>query len=117
MRPQRIQLKRTKGWRIPENTVVVSRPSKWGNPFTIAGCRDAGYRGTDAEIADRVKEAFRGWLGPHWRENWNCEESENKRETILRCIGDLRGKNLACWCKIGDPCHADVLLKLANGDA
>jgi hypothetical protein len=27
----------------------------------------------------------------------------------------LRGKNLACWCKLGEPCHADVLLELANG--
>lgn len=35
MTPQRIQRKRTKGWKMPENTVYVGRPSKWGNPFTI----------------------------------------------------------------------------------
>jgi hypothetical protein len=35
--PERIQLRRTKGWRKPEGAIVVSRPSKWGNPFRVCG--------------------------------------------------------------------------------
>jgi hypothetical protein len=29
-------------------------------------------------------------------------------------VEELRGKNLACRCKLGAPCHADVLLQMAN---
>jgi len=110
----RIQLSRQKGWRMPESTVNVSRPGKWGNPFTLAGCREAGYVGTDAQIAERCVSAFRAWLGPHWRNNWDGPESEGRRAQILAGLPELRGKNLACWCAIGSPCHADVLLEIAN---
>jgi hypothetical protein len=37
-----------------------------------------------------------------------------KPERLTKLQADLRGKNLACWCKIGEPCHGDFLLKLAN---
>jgi hypothetical protein len=92
--PTRIQLKRTKGWHLPPNTVVVSRPSKWGNPFKV------GRDGTAKECVDRYAA----------------------RIGILTnaIVQELRGKNLACWCKLYDekglrvPCHADVLLRLAN---
>lgn len=112
--PRRVQLSRAKGWRMPANTVRVARPGKFGNPFTMADCRDAGYSGTDRQIAAQCVGAFEAWIGVHWRNNWDSEESERKRATVLASIGELRGKNLACWCKPGEPCHADVLLKLAN---
>ncbi len=112
--PSRIQRQRIKGWRLPANTVIVDRSSRFGNPFTAAGCREAGYEGTDEAIAHRCVEAFRTWLGPYWRNNWDSEESLRKRQFILDHLGDLRGKNLACWCKPDMPCHADVLLELAN---
>ena len=112
--PARIQLSRAKGWRMPPNTVKVDRSTKWGNPFTVAGCREAGYLGTDAEIAARCVEAFRVWLGPLWRNNWQGPDSEAARSAILDNIADLRGKNLACWCPPGSPCHADILLEIAN---
>ena len=111
---QRIKLRRTKGWRMPPNTIVVTRPGAFGNPFTPEQCREAGYTGTDTEIKERCVEAFRAWLGPHWRENWDGSESEKRRENILRRLPELRGKNLACWCKQVDACHGDVLLELAN---
>jgi len=97
--PVRIQRKRTRGWRMPQNTVYVGRPTKWGNPF-------------------RVK--------PSWIEWWdipecvNAEEAVDKYEKsidehdIILIRAELHGKNLACWCKLGEPCHADVLLRLAN---
>lgn len=82
----RIQRRRTKGWRLPPNTVCVSRPSKWGNP----------YRGVDAVSRYRLR----------------LEQTPSLREDARR---ELRGKNLACWCPTdGLPCHADVLLEVAN---
>jgi len=93
--PVRVQLRRTKGWKMPPGTVSVARPGKWGNPFRIG---TAAIR--NAEEAVRV---FRLWIvegiivGPR---------PPNASE--------LRGKNLACWCPLDKPCHADVLLELAN---
>jgi hypothetical protein len=103
--PERIQLRRTKGWRIPPNTVVVSRPSRWGNPYQV------GTDGVpDRETAVRL---FRALL----RRQFN--ELSNRYFVFVdeRLRADLRGKNLACWCQIGSPCHADVLLEIANGPA
>ena len=112
--PVRVQLSRKKGWRMPENTVKVSRPGLWGNPFI---CDDAAvaveaYRrhcqgGTQVFSMGPGKLQFAKGIHPntlHW--NWPQWMREN--------IGALRGKNLACWCRLGEPCHADVLLELAN---
>jgi hypothetical protein len=103
MNPKRIQLKRQKGWRKPPNTVVVARPTKWGNPYRI-GSKLTDYWGPgqvlqvkDAAMAVELYEALiqaRHWVGPD--------------------PDELRGKNLACWCPLSQPCHADVLLRLAN---
>ncbi len=129
--PLRIQRRRTKGWKMPANTLYVGRPSKFGNPFTIAGCRDAGYRGDDAAIASRCVSAFSAWLtGPYWRENWDGAASEKCRAIMITDMPDLRGKNLACWCRLCpahpdgkpmgvecaecEPCHVDHLLKISN---
>lgn len=92
MKPKRIQLKRVKGWRLPPNSIVVSRPSKWGNPFKI---------GKEFNVWQAV-DKYREWLHARTAFQW-----EIKRE--------LKGKNLACWCK-ASPCHADVLLEIANTD-
>ncbi len=100
---------------MPPNTVSVARPGKWGNPFKVSECREAGFRGSDAEIAARCVEAFRVWIDtPYWRTNWQGEESEKARAAILASLPELRGKDLACWCALDAPCHADVLLELAN---
>ena len=97
---QRIQLSRAKGWRMPPNTIIVARPSRWGNPFKAA---DHGS-GTHAQsIAVKLYEC---WL-----------DRSEQAKLMAAAIRDLRGKNLACWCKLGDPCHADVLLELANREA
>jgi hypothetical protein len=112
--PERIQLSRKRGWRMPENTVSVARPGPFCNPFTPKGCREAGYEGTEDEIRERCVEAFRVWLGPHWRENWDGEESEKRRAVVLERLPELRGKNLGCWCKVGKKCHADILIEKAN---
>lgn len=97
--PQRIQLSRKKGFKLPANTVVVSRPSKWGNPFTVQ------HNGPDA-----VK-LFRRQLDL-WGEYFYREQPV----TVGMIKAELRGKNLACWCELSDECHADTLLEIANED-
>lgn len=126
---ERIQRKRTKGWRMPEGAVYVGRPSRWGNPFRI-------YHGHTS-------------VGPSWwmaRESWkhipadeciyayvsssermgNGEAVElfrtlltvrqrDEGERLREWLTPLVGRDLACWCPLDQPCHADVLLKLANG--
>lgn len=108
--PERIQLKRTKGWRMPDNTVKVDRSTDWGNPFVIGESypisEDDGFSETGETIviknAQEAVDVFRSWIETvGWAHGLDVEE--------------LRGKNLACWCKPGTPCHADVLLELANG--
>lgn len=116
--PHRIQRKRTKGFRLPINTVSVCRPGRFGNPFKLDECRAAGYQGTDLEIKRRCVEAFRAWLCDKdgWM-NWQGDEAEMRKAAILAGLESLRGKNLACFCKLEDPCHADILLELANKSA
>lgn len=91
--PERVQLSRAKGWKMPPNTVKVDRNTIWGNPYRVGL-----YKNFTAQDA---VDAFRRWLLPR----------PIFVDTIRR---DLRGKNLACWCKPGEPCHADVLLEIAN---
>jgi hypothetical protein len=104
MKPQRIQLSRRKGWRKPANTVVVARPSRWGNPYKVApafesqGCRISAIT---PQIAVQL-----------FRENW--ERRLRQWPSARTSLEALRGKNLACWCALDRPCHADVLLELAN---
>jgi hypothetical protein len=98
--PTRIQLRRTRGWRMPPNTVKVTRPSQWGNPFRVGNLDFRRYVPFDAESA---VERFAEWLAAG---RLPVTKADVRRE--------LAGKNLACWCAIGSPCHADVLLELAN---
>lgn len=119
-KPVRVQRSRRKGSKLtsPNGLPIrcVGRGTKFGNPFTRDGCISAGYTGTDAQIKARCVEAFKAWLGPHWRNNWDGQQSEKARKAILDGLPELRGKNLACWCKVGESCHADYLLEIANGE-
>lgn len=126
--PQRIQRKRTRGWRMPANTVYVGRPTRWGNPWTLDAYWDAGYSGSARRAAEVAVDLFRAWMtqtrslwggsvpGPEIHAPWD-------KPGVTRTPPDLsalRGKDLACWCALVDeegnrlPCHADVLLELAN---
>lgn len=102
---------------MPPNTVVVARPAKWGNPFRITYYRDAmGLDEADArKLAVKLfTECVQG------RDEAVCPDKQDRIEVIRASIGELRGKNLACWCKICETdgryvqCHADVLLSIAN---
>lgn len=103
---QRVQLSRKAGWRKPENTVSVARPGKWGNPFPVGGTGPMERFAADQEGA--VGHFRQMMVDPELRAAAGYPSDEEIKST-------LRGKNLACWCRLGTPCHADVLLEIANG--
>jgi hypothetical protein len=106
--PQRIQLRRSKGWKMPENTVKVDRTTKWGNPFLI----------TPELTRERSIALYEMMMAgkPSKDAPLSIVEQRERREAIIASVGELKGKNLACWCSLDGPCHGDVLLKLANSD-
>lgn len=75
---------------MPPNTVYVGRPGLWGNPYLV------GAESYGGQTIEKSLYAYRHMFLPG------------------RDLGDLRGKNLACWCPMDEPCHSDVLLELAN---
>lgn len=114
--PTRVQLRRTKGWRMPPNTVRVSRPGIFGNPWTIESARRAGYSDDETQLARWCCELYRGWVTGDPRSITRMLAGGEERVAGVRLrLPGLRGRNLACWCSLGRPCHADVLLELVNG--
>jgi hypothetical protein len=119
--PERIQLRRTKGWRKPDGAIVVARPSRWGNPISFS---DVGgqYPSLDhTQIATMVVRDFqtlatRGRLAfPNWRyADGNRGPVEFTYPSIDVIRAELAGQDLGCWCDLDEPCHADILLELAN---
>lgn len=103
MKLERIQLSRKKGFKLPPNTIVVARGHGrlWGNPFLVKNVIEFFGKQKAKQVC---VNSFRDWL------NESTEGSEMK--ILIR--QKLRGKNLACFCKIGTPCHVDVLLEIAN---
>jgi len=79
---------------MPPNTVYVGRPTKWGNPFRLGvdGDREECISKYEKMLRERTLINNEYWLEP------------------------LRGKDLACWCPLDKPCHADVILKILNAE-
>jgi hypothetical protein len=92
---QRIRMSRAKGWRKPQGAVVVARPSRWGNPHRPA-----------APTADAHRIAVAAY-----REDLLAGRLPVTTDDVRRA---LAGRDLACWCRPDLPCHADVLLEVAN---
>ena len=109
--PERIRLSRAKGYRMPPNTRKVDRSTRWGNPFVPTQQYVACYRPGAASVAllhlheppslGRALDLFAAYLYA-------------KIQDDPRFLEPLRGMNLACWCPLDQPCHADILLRLAN---
>jgi hypothetical protein len=115
--PKRIQRKRTKGWKMPANAVYVGRPTKWGNPFVVHG--DHMLHGRAQTMAPSVAlGCFRAavhqgaWFSQPLP--WPKGKIPDQLTTVEEVQRELRGKDLACWCPLDQPCHADVLLEIAN---
>jgi Domain of unknown function (DUF4326) len=107
-KPVRLQLSRMKGFKLQEFSlgvnglpaVLCARPGAWGNPYVIGtpGIPDA---------ATAVQ------LYRDWSDCWD-EPNHPTFRYSREALETLRGKNLACWCRLDEPCHCDVLLERAN---
>ena len=102
--PERVTLSRAKGWKMPPNTVKVDRTTKWGNPFKVGATNPYG------SVTKDTRHSWQIYLG----------FAPQNDVLVSAARAELRGKNLACWCKQPGPyeddaCHAAVLLKIANG--
>ena len=135
MSPVRVQRKRTKGWRMPENTVYVGRPTIYGNPFEAFKTECCGFWDVRDDngvtyLVDHNATHAESHL-PRWAKSYATRESVrlfhddltywlggrmSHDPALAEAIHGLRGKDLACWCPLDKPCHADVLLELANRD-
>lgn len=119
---KRIQLRRTKGWRKPDGAIVVARPSKWGNPFRVEHTDPDGEfaecgpyfvdDGLGVTFFHRIDEA-RFYAAECFRLDLTMRELPGW-PTVEEIRDVLAGHDLACWCPLDQPCHADVLLELAN---
>lgn len=103
--PQRIQRKRTKGWRMPPGAVYVGRPTRWGNPWRIG-------QWVNYTASDSLKD-YRRWMAMDLS-MLSAEGCYGRPPTSEEIRENLRGKDLMCWCPLNQPCHADVLLEIAN---
>lgn len=117
-RPQRMQLSRKAGFNLQATSLalnglpakLITRPGPWGNPFTIDEM--AERYGLDRAAAQvKAVELCGQWL------SGTLDPALSPGEPPARAVirAELKGHNLACWCKAGTPCHADVLIELANG--
>lgn len=119
--PVRIQRQRKKGWKMPPNTVYVGRGSKWGNPFKPRELTPRSRR--------KAASLYRSWINGRltgarmlktFKATSPCDlvawmaHMVMARTFLIKDLHELKGKNLACWCPADQPCHADVLLELAN---
>jgi hypothetical protein len=113
--PRRIQRRRVRGWSLAgaadpfRGGVIVSRPSRYGNPCKVGLMQEMGYEDPHAAAAAN----FRTWLGGN-RFDAPTDEADRRRERILDGLPALRGKDLACTCRLDQACHADWLLDRAN---
>ena len=125
---ERIQLRRTRGWRMPADTIKVDRSTRWGNPF----CASTAGRPGEAEV--RLAGGASWWAPSRWTaadtvamyDAWmhgdavcDAATGEPLPKAVVAALPGrpevhlLRHRHLACWCRLGEPCHADVLLRLA----
>ena len=138
--PIRVVRSRAKGWKNPENTVYVGRGSKWGNPFKVEATpksigkylltfsetyiNDESVKkiysennylfDTKEEAVERAIQCYGAWLLPYTHQAGGMERFYLSDMNLKSIKEELAGKNLSCWCKAGDMCHADWLLQIAN---
>lgn len=97
-------MRRSAGWRKPPGVVYVGRPTQWGNPFRVGG-RAHGALDPATAVANYRDALLKGEL------------RASDGAALIDRLPALRGRDLGCWCDLDKPCHADVLLELANGSS
>ncbi|MGZ9004722.1 MAG: DUF4326 domain-containing protein [Burkholderiales bacterium] len=117
--PTRVQLSRSKGWRKPANTVTVSRPGRWGNPYRVDVYgldlalrlhRNSLYGHWDASAVEHLDDSL--WGATYaLHVDFLSRLGPNPIETAR---SELHGRNVACWCRLDARCHGDLLLTIAN---
>lgn len=105
--PERIQLSRRKGFRMPPNSRSVARPTRWGNPYTLDMYRGDWPQSSEHELRRMAVSDFRGMVDGRWEFDGDVDYP-----SLDEIRAELAGKNLACWCPLDHACHADVLLAI-----
>lgn len=108
---KRIQRKRTKGWKMPPNTIYVGRPTVWGNPFTAKEWKKDGEKVSPTALVLMYQILLSEVFGVFKKK---YKQTDEEKLLLHEFLKPLRGKNLACWCALDKPCHADVILELLN---
>lgn len=130
--PKRIQLSRARGWRMPAGARKVDRSTPWGNPFKILEPERGAYgRSWRVVFVPRVGQARPDWAPEVEQARHPTREGAElamiaafrrwmgepgRAELLERGCRELRGHDLACWCKPGHPCHSEVWIELVNGE-
>jgi hypothetical protein len=131
--PQRIQRKRTRGSRLTGGALSVARPSRYGNPFRIVGTSVVGMDWDDALEWDcgigampdacqtyrrlPTRDAAAQYAVDLYRELLHARQRDWDPSRFAKWISGAQGRDLACYCPLDQPCHADVLLDIANREA
>lgn len=109
--PKRYQRRRTLGAKMPDGAVYVGRPTKWGNPYRVEPEAPQIVTHPDGRWWTVCSDAHSFVVGEFRADLLSGElEQINVADVVL----ELEGRALVCWCRLDQPCHADVLLELAN---
>jgi len=129
--PHRLQRRRAKGWRMPEGAIYVGRPTRWGNPWHVGdgeirivapmeGPGAGSFDTDDIRWCDLTLPGSAGLTAEMavalYRDDLESILTDPDPESteVVAALAELRGKDLVCWCPLNQPCHADVLLEVAN---
>lgn len=114
--PERIQMSRQRPWRAEHpDAVIVARPSKWGNPFKVGNELVPPRLGQNPSVTITAELAVAAFASHVAR--FAAEFDEYTFGGDQHDLAELAGRDLACWCALDQPCHADVLLRIANGSS
>lgn len=108
----RYRRSRAKGWKMPARAIYVGRPTKWGNPY-YPGC-GIGYAFFDQQMRPCTHDVSDPRVQVAWFRQTLSDMAKYQPDEFEEFIAPLRGRDLVCWCPLDCPCHADVLIELAN---
>ncbi len=119
--PERIQLRRTKGWRLPIEAVTVARPTRFGNPFHVKHLACAAHPGSMCWSVELGYTSYADHLNGQQEAHQRAVDLYREHVigilapvTFMQWRAKLYGHPLACWCPLDFPCHGDTLLEVMN---